>query len=280
MTLRELQNEICDLGFDEYSTPPDTALLFAARRALSAIYSELPITAKASIFISPKTPLTLVKSFHHEGGRVESLPLKGKTFTLTVSGKGSILIDDGQNTQTIAFDTERQVLNGFLNGDGYVSFEGKYSYDVYNIATYSESYSDEHRMIPNVESRITVNVRDHLSDFLSFASHVSDSDGNIICATLQGEEIILPSDFCGEIKFTYRRLPKPPTLAEPDESLDIPKCYESLLPLLAAFYILLDDETEQAEIYLRMYREEVASLKKCSFASKNNGYADVTGWAR
>ena len=278
MTLRELSSEICALGFDDY-LKLDASIVFAAKRALSAIYGELRITSRATLQVVATAPSRKVDKFHHNGGREETLPLSGKAYAMTVSGKGSVRIYDGANSKTVSFDSDSKLIKGFLHSAGKAVFHGDYSYNVYNIATYDEAFGDDLSAIPDGRDLAEICVRDRLSDFLAFSSPPLDSKGRPIGEVQLKDGIItLPACFEGDLNITYRRCPAFPSLSSPDEPIDIPREYETLLPLLSAFYILLDEDAEKAEIYKKAYLEMLDSIKKSQYSVTGTGYANVTGW--
>ena len=154
-------------------------------------------------------------------------------------------------------------------------------FDVYNAVTYSEILSSDVADIPDGNGLTEIDVRERIRDFGGFASLVTDSSGAPIrSAILSDGKITLPSDYSGEINLTYRRLPRLPTLTEPDAQIDVPREYEPLLPLLTAFYVLLDDEDEKAEIYKKAYTEALGCIKGAKYSASGLGYKDVNGWGR
>ena len=280
MTLRELANEVNALCFDDYAKL-DTPLLFAARRALTAIYGELRITGKTKLLVSSNIPCSKVARFHHTGGGTEVLPLSGKAYVMTVSGQGCVTVIDGASSLTIDFDSDSKTIKGFLSKGGKAVFKGSTSFDVYNIITYSEVFGNDIRDIPTDDGPKTINLREKIKDFGGFTSPITDSSGSVIQgAVIEDGAITLPMDFSGAVNITYRRLPYMPSLTDPDAELDIPEEYSVLLPLLLAFYILLDDEYEKAEIYKAAYTENLNSIKKGAYSLSGVGYADVNGWGK
>ncbi len=280
MTLRELSSEICALGFDSY-TKPDVPLIFAVKRALTAIYGELRITSKTKLHVTARTPSSKVARLHHTGGGVETLPLSGKAYAMTASGSGCITVFDGANSSNIKFNSDAKLIKGFLKYGGKAVFSGDSSFDVYNIVTYDEAFGDDIASIPEGDAPIRINVRERVRDFLGFTSPALDADGKpIASAVLDDGTVTVPASYEGEINVKYRRLPDFPSLAELDAQIDIPREYEILLPLLTAFYVLLDEDKEKAEIYKSSYLEMLNCIKRGAYSLSNTGYADVNGWGR
>ena len=280
MTLRELSDEICALGFENYAKP-DASLVFAARRALTAIYGELRITGATKLHVTAKLPSSKVARLHHKGGGVETLPLSGKAYAMTASGIGCITVFDGANSSNIKFNSDSKLIRGFLKYGGRAVFSGDSSFDVYNIVTFNEVFGENVASIPDGDSHIRINVRERVGNFLGFLSPALDSNGDIIkSAVLDGGTITLPAAYDGEINIEYRRLPELPSLSALDAQIDVPKEYEMLLPLLTAFYVLLDDDEEKAEIYKKSYLEMLTCIRKGTYSLAGSGYADVNGWGK
>ena len=280
MTLRELSDEVCALGFDSYARL-DAALVYAARRALAAIYRELRIASESKLLVTAKTPSSKVARLHHKGGGVETLPLSGKAYAMTVSGVGCVTVYDGASSTKISFDTESKIIKGFLRYGGKAVFSGSSSFDVFGIATWNETFGESVSSIPDGDSFVRINARERIDNFSGFTSPLLDSQGRpITSAILEDGMITLPSSFSGEIRVKYRRLPEMPSLSEPDKEIDIPPEYEILLPLLSAFYILLDEDAEKAETYRRSYLEMLEGTKSSAYSLAQAGYVDVNGWGR
>ena len=280
MTLKELSSEICSLGFDSYSKL-DMTLVFAARRALTSIFSELHVTEEAKLFVASHKPTTKVKRLCHKGGGAEALPLSGKAYAMTVSGRGCVTITDGFDSFSINFNSDSKLIRGFLKQGGRAVFSGDYSYDVYNVVTYDDVFGPEVSSIPDGDGFIKIDARKTIENFGGFASAAHDEFGKVVkSAILTDGTIKLPDDFCGELNLRYKKTPSLPTLTSPDEEIDIPDEYAMLLPLLTAFYVLLDDEPEKAEIYKSAYSEARNCIKKGAYSLACAGYADVNGWGR
>lgn len=214
------------------------------------------------------------------GGRTELLPLSGYAFTLCASGKGRITVFDGKVKRSIAFDSESKTVKGILFGEGSLEFSGEYSYDVFGITVFSEPYFSDVGEIPSSECERFVDMRERVDDFLKFAGEVTDTEGNLISDIVLSEsKIFFPEGFSGAAVVSYYRNLKSPELSAPDSAIDIPKEYESLLPLLCASYLLLDSDSEKAEYYRQAYLRSVAEIKRRGTFGEHNAYLDVNGWA-
>ena len=65
----------------------------------------------------------------------------------------------------------------------------------------------------------------------------------------------------------------------PDRELDIPKELESLVPLLAAAYVWLDDDADKAQYYMSLYRDGMSAVKLYTRRAVDTGFENATGWA-
>jgi hypothetical protein len=91
--------------------------------------------------------------------------------------------------------------------------------------------------------------------------------------------ITLPDSFVGDAFVCYKPSPKTLSIDNGDYPLDIPEYTTHLLPLLTAFFVFLDDDSEKAEYYMSLYRSEAIKILRAYAFSQNNTYQDVTGWA-
>ncbi len=89
----------------------------------------------------------------------------------------------------------------------------------------------------------------------------------------------LPATKCGIYRLSY--LKKPPHIpkeAEGDTEIPMPEEQASLLPLLVAYYLLLDEDGEKAQQYLAQYREMYSALLAKRPVIQPTAWATVNGW--
>ena len=101
---------------------------------------------------------------------------------------------------------------------------------------------------------------------------------HIISITLTADTIYHDPCFFGTVTLRYKPYPKKISKNESDSPIDIPRELESLLPLLCASYVWLDDNPERSQYYLELYNAEAALIKR-RFPARLEGFRDVTGWA-
>lgn len=267
------------MGFED-SFLPDQAVIPAINLSLKRIFNDLGVTDTAKIYAEPIVPLTFVDKIRHFGKSSESYPLNGAAWSFTVSGKGSYTVTDGGITRRYSFDSSGEVRRGFISLGGRITFEGDFSYTVFGLATFDNSFGDALSSIPVVSDRREFNLREIRPDFLSLASYPRDSSGAEVRDARVGDGIIsLPSEFEGEIICRYRRAPRLLTADSLDgETVDVPPSAEAILPLLAASLLWLADEPERAEYYKRLYDESIAGILAQGRISADPTVR-VNGWA-
>lgn len=279
MTLRELQSEICTLGFDRFAEL-DLTLIYSVKRALQEISQSLCMLRRITLPVGFQSPTTYIKDLHHTGGRTELLPLNGSAFSLSVSGRGEITVFDGKDRRRITFSSERKIIKGLLYGEGTLTLSGTHSYDIFGLALYSEPYFADSDDIPNSADGATIDMKERVTDFLAFAGDITDENGRTVTeAHLTDGKIFLPRCFKGTVTVPYYRSLTAPTLSDADAQIDLPKEYEMLLPLLCASYMLLDIDPEKAEFCRNAYARASSELKKVLYTRTKNDYKDVNGWA-
>ena len=97
-----------------------------------------------------------------------------------------------------------------------------------------------------------------------------------------GRVIILPRESEGVYKVVYQRKPKrvevPEYVNEDETVIDLDEELCTLLPLLIAYYIWVDDEPEKSEYYLTLYRERVVDFERRIKKTAPIAYNDINGW--
>ncbi len=84
----------------------------------------------------------------------------------------------------------------------------------------------------------------------------------------------------GEVTVYYLRRAKELTIDKADEPLDIHPAAESLLPLLVASYLWLDDRGELATHYLKLYHTEAEELRRLIYRHGSIELISRNGWDR
>ena len=81
-----------------------------------------------------------------------------------------------------------------------------------------------------------------------------------------------------EVTVYYLRRPRPLTVDEREKELDIHPAAESLLPLLVASYLWLDDRGELATHYLKLYGIEAEELRRNLYRHGSIHLSAGNGW--
>lgn len=166
-------------------------------------------------------------------------------------------------------------------------FKGAYAFSVRNVALYEYVYSEKVEDVPAYEAFTKYDMRDGLliDDFLSFAAPpITEADAKRMNQGYEIESdstIILPHGDSG--CYTVRYIKKPTEIkvdvgSDDDTKIDLSDELCSILPLLVASYVLLEDSPDMAGHYLMQYNERVADIER-----KQRNYAPVNiynanGW--
>lgn len=250
MTLRELKNEVNSLSF---IAPEEQGGLFisSVKRGLSTIFCQLKLTKRLEYSIEPLPIVSCYTNLIHNGKETKTLPLSGRAYSIRLSGKGRVLIVDGEITKTKEFNSEDIILKGFIEQGGKVSFEGDFSYKIVSFITFSDVRSYRTEDIYAGDEDYAIDMKDK-KDFFSFVSATDENGLTVRNSSTLGTKLILPKGYRGKVLITYRARPIEPE--DCDESvIDIPKRFEPLLAPLVAAYTLADDNPELSERYMMIY---------------------------
>lgn len=278
MTYNQLKEDVTALGF-ESDIENEEQLLLATNRALRLIYTERPREARARLSCLSLGEHLLHAELYHMGGESISVRLSGKAYSFRVSGRGEYTLQDKNGSYTTEFDSECQTMKGYITGEGQLTFEGEFAYSVYDLCCYDERFGENISLIPERDAHRVIKIDEHIKDFRAFAALPEDGSGRKIeGAVLRGESILLPRDFSGEILLTYFRTPRKITAEDGSIPIDISEEMATLLPLLTASFLWLDDDSEKAQYYMALYREALSGILRYSKAQIDTGYS-TNGWA-
>lgn len=279
MTVKELYHEVVSLGFGINIELNESFSSFA-NRALLSLFHERNVIGECKIYANGQSPLMHIEALHHIGDTEKKISLVGKAYSMRAFGRGRVVVSDMKGSFTYDFDSDGDIISGFLSGNGELLLAGSYSYTLTDLVTYPEIFSDNLSDIPDGSGRISYDIREMRGDFLSFCEPPCDRYGKVIRgANLCDGRLEIDSDFCGEINLKYRRLPAKIYSGLEDDEIDIPAEYSHVFPLLVAAYVFLDDEPERAEYYSHLYREGLDLIKKNCYEGVDAEYIDTNGWA-
>lgn len=278
MTYNQLKEDVAALGF-EAAIENESQLLIAANRALRIIYTERPRECQIRLSCQELGEHLIHRQMHHMGKEKISVSLTGEAYSFRVSGRGEYTVTDTTGSRSFEFDGESSLMKGYIKGEATLVFEGDYSYTVYDLCCYDRRFGDGMDSIPERQEYRTFKLGDTVKGFRAFASLPTDNDGKRIEGSiLRGESLLVPRDFCGEINLSYYRTPDPITEEDADLPIDISEETVTLLPLLTASFLWLDDDEGKAQYYMALYREALSGILRYSKSQIDTQYT-TNGWA-
>lgn len=279
MNLTRLIEEVGALGF-ESELVADIPFIRFANRALYTIFSERGEESALTVLASAKMPMLHISEIFHSGGESCKIDTGGKAYCFKACGKGSFSVHDSTGVKTVHFDSSYGIFRGHLTGKSYICFEGEYSYTVRDLVCYKSLFGSEISDIPIFTREVSYSLKEYAADFLTPCKVPTDSAGNsVIGARVEGDRLILPYTYSGEVTVPYKRAPRNISADSPDEMIDIPPDSETLLPSLTAAYLWLDDDADKAQYYMGLYRDGMDRLLRSRPANISPEYTDVLRWA-
>ncbi len=279
MTLNQLLREVYSLGFED-TGELNESFIFAANRAIRAIYSHVASEKRAGILVNAPKISQYLESYTYTQGNPLVLHLTGNAYSFRYSGTGTYTIKDSSGAKTVNFSNKNGTEKGFFNKECELVFAGGFSYLIMDFAVYAEKTSDERENIPVFTRFNEISLTEYIPDFSLATSQPEDKNGSVIKGgAISGERLLLPFDWSGEVFIRYKPAPTPLSLNYADAKIDIPSYAEHLLALLTASYVWLDEDPEKADYYASVYRTELNGVIFNSPRGINTEYKDVLGWA-
>lgn len=288
MTISELYKQVAQLGFED-SLEDNDRFYYAANRALLQVNKIRPAISHYLINHKPLSNLVKESTFVPIE-KTEDLTFEAtnaKSYYFETDGNGIAIIEKFDNdtqswviVSSIELSSTRTFMSyrGFIKeGDSFVlglvriRFTGEYLYSVKNVAMYEYLFSNQQKDIPAYEPYTRYDMMKLVDDFMSLSCPpIKEADTNSILN--QGYEIennsiiLFPYESKGSYKVLYERLPKAiESSGDPskdDAELDLNAELSSLMPILIAAYVWIDDEPQKSEYYMALYRERVADLER------------------
>lgn len=286
MRVQELYDQVAGLGFEK-SLEDEDWFYQAANRALLQVNLIRP--AISSYVIDHKPMKNLLDMGFTPVLRSEELIYDAKdvkAYYFEVKGVGSVYVeryDTNENKWIIAsdeirFDNTKSfvaysgfVKDGkrFIDGPVRLRFAGDYLYSIKCVALYQHVYSDRVEDIPAYEPYVRYDLAELTDDFLTLSDPPITDDEEY--RKLQedydvegGKIMLLPYSVSGCFKILYHRRPRQienKGLAQENESIiDLDEELCSLLPVLIASYIWLEDEPDRAQYYYTLYQTRAAEI--------------------
>ena len=278
MTLKDIQKQVAALGF-EREIDTDDSFISAVNRAFSIIYTERAIHKSMRFYRNPILPNSHIPILTHECKECISLPTSAKAYSFYVSGNAKIRISQKSGEIIRQFNSQNAKVRGFIEEGATIEFFGDFRYTVYDLATFDTLESDREEDIPFYESVAVYDLSKTASDFRSAIELPEDANGKKIeNSSVCNTTLVLPYRYSGQVNLKYRASAPVVSPDEADNEIDIPKEIEHLVPLLAAAYVWLDDDSDKAQYYMSLYREQMAAVKLYSTQCLSPEYQDVLRW--
>ena len=279
MTLNDLKKEVASLGFESEVENAD-AFILAAKRALRTLYTEYTVLGKDRIIIEKRVPVLHIEHIELSSDKVE-IPINGRCFSFTATGRGSYSVKDGYKTRFYPIRNEGERHRGIIEGgtSGVLEFSTDYTCAVYDLAVFDRLYGQSTSDVPIYTPFTEYDLKGRIPSLSSLTAPPSDDFGRTITRiSASGTKLCIPRDFSGAINLSYKKS-APDLSGNSGEIIDVPPECEHLLPLLVSFYVWLDDDPEKAAAYMSLFREGLSAVKLFTRPAFDNKYRDVTGWA-
>ncbi len=287
MTISELYKQVAQLGFED-SLEDDERFYYAANRALLQVNKIRPATSHYIINHKPLINLINESTFIPIEKDEELIfeAAEAKSYYFEADGNGVVYLElyDTETEMWRIIDTinllsKRAFVpyrgfvkegSEFVDGRVRLRFVGEYFYSVKNVAMYRHLLSDEVEDIPAYESYTRYDISELVDDFMAFSCPpIREAERNIILNQdyeIEGNSIVLlPYESKGLYKIMYERRPVPientGDVTSDENTIDLDEELCSLLPVLIAAYVWIDDEPQKSEYYMSLYRERASEIE-------------------
>lgn len=284
MRVQELYEQVAGLGFEK-SLEDEDWFYQAANRALLQVNYLRP--AISSYVINHKPMKNLIDGSFTPVERSEDLIYEAtdaKAYYFQADGIGKVVIEKYNSAGTwsrigeVDLNATRRfneyygfIRDGkqFVSGPVRLRFTGDYLYSVKCVAMYQHVYSDDAADIPAYEAYTRYDMTSLVDDFLTLSSPpiTEDEEYKRLSGDYDvegGRVILLPYSVTGCFKVLYNRRPKElinnGSAQDDDSVLDLDEELCSLIPVLIASYIWLEDEPDRAQYYYSQYQARAGEI--------------------
>lgn len=183
-----------------------------------------------------------------------------KSYCFECNGSGTMDIeykDSGVKVQLVSQNRENITYKGIINGDCIIKFSGDFVYTVSNFVAYTQTLSNDINYIPLNVDIVVYDFKNTDKRFVEFADNGVTGTLNY---KIDGSKIAFKNDdFSYHVR--YKVVPKLVTITTPeDEEVELDTDTHTLIPLLASFYIWLDDDERKATMYFNDYESKARTL--------------------
>lgn len=304
MNVAELYKQVAQLGFED-SLEDSDRFYFAANRALLQVCKVRPAIGHCLINHKPLMNLVKESTFSpvEKIGDLTFEAIDAKAYFFEADGNGVVYLElyvpetdawrvfgsvELRSNQTFAaYKGFIKKEGAFVNGRIRLRFTGEYLYSVKNVALYEHLYSGDAADIPAYEAYTRYKVKNLVADFMAFCCPpIKETGENTILNQEYEQEgdstILLPYDKRGVYKVLYERRPKAientGATTNDIQEIDLDDELCSLMPILIAAYVWIDDEPQKSEYYLSLYRERVSEIVMCRKETAPVAIKNVNGW--
>ena len=304
MRVQELYKQVAQLGFED-SLEDDNRFYYAANRALLQVNAIRPAISAYIINHKPMTNLVKESTFSpiERSSDLCFEATDAKAYYFEADGNGMLYIES-KNDESGAWEiigTQKLEANrifvphkGFIKKDGAfitgqvrLRFLGEFLYSVRNVAIYRHIYSNSAADIPAYEPYTRYDISTLVSDFLSLNSPPISEDEEYETLNQNydvegGKVVLLPYSVEGCFKVLYKRKPQEidtSRMASANEDvIDLDEELCSLLPILIASYVWVEDEPSMAQYYLALYRERAMEIERRVRNAAPVSFKNTNGW--
>ncbi len=264
MTYKELKQEIFALGFDDQSKYKEDPNIIPTgiNRAMAVITTEIaPIVGVINLSHQPQENICTTDGGYYNGSDPLVFTAVGaRAFALLCDGVGLLTVTDDNGVREIELTGGGYgIYRDFATGSVSLSFTGDYAYSVKSLGIYSSINSLALEDIHLNSQYISYDFKDYDEDFYNFKELGYRDNSGVYKAIndyyIDSETILnIPRTPQGEYIVKYRKLPKKFTqYTEDTENIQLDSWARVLLPLLASYYIWIDDDATKASIYRNEY---------------------------
>lgn len=279
MTVKALMDEVVSLGFSD-GISDERGFYFAANRAAAEIAKDRPTVKTLTVRKENLLPKKQHPTVTHPGGTDVSVPLSGGSCTFRVSGEGTYGLAREGTYGLRPFRGENVLCKLPAAAGDVLLFSGEYDYTVYDLCEYDAAPAPGRIGLCVKGEPLVLRGEEIDENFLAFTDYPMTPQGRAVpILSASPCEIRVKEDYEGQILLSYGVLPKKMAPDEPGANIDLCPAVLSLLPLLTAAYLWLDEEPAKAQYYMGLYRSGMRSLRESDLARQYGSYQTTDHWA-
>lgn len=304
MNVAELYKQVAALGF-ETAVENSDMFYFTANRALLQVCKVRPAIRHCLINHKPLVNSVTEQTFSPVE-KIDDLTFEAnsaKAYYFEADGNGVVYIEQHiaetdswrvfgkveiESKQTFkAYKGLIKKEGAFYAGRMRLRFSGEFLYSVKNVALYEQLYSSDAADIPAYEAYTRYDVSKLVDDFMALCCPpIRETDENTILNQGYAQEgnstILLPYESRGVYRVMYEHRPKAientGATTEDTQEIDLDDELCSLMPILIASYVWIDDEPQKSEYYLSLYRERISEIAVTRRDTSPVAIKNVNGW--